>query len=85
MVYFVTAFDSVCHRCLHATLESFGLSEKGVQWLRSYHAEGTYRLQVADASSQEIGMKSGIPKGSGIGQLLFLMFANDLPSDLPSM
>ncbi len=71
---------SVNRMFLLAKLESFGLSEKFVRWIRSYLTGRTYRLHVADALSQEIRIKSGVSQGSVIGPLLFLLIVNDLPS-----
>ncbi len=54
--------------------------KKVVRWIRSYLTGRTYRVQMADALSQETRFKSGAPKGSVIGPLLFLLFVYDLPS-----
>ncbi len=77
---FAKALDSVYHRFLLAKLESFGLCDKVVRWMRSYLTGRSYRVQVADVLSQETRIKSGVPQESVIGPLLFLLFVNDLPS-----
>ncbi len=74
------AFGSATHMLLLAKLESFGLCEKVVRLIRSYMTGRNYRVQVADALSQETRIKSGAPQGSMIGPLPFLLFVNDLPS-----
>ncbi len=74
---FAKAFDSVNQRLLLAKLESFGLCENVIRWIRSYLTERTYKVQVADELSQWTRIKSGVPQGSMIGPLLFLLFVND--------
>ncbi len=54
---FAKAFDSINHRPLLAKLETFGQCEKVVRWIRSYLTERTYRVQVAEALSQETRIK----------------------------
>ncbi len=44
---FAKAFGSVIHRFLLAKLESFGLCDKAVRWIRPYQTGKTYRVQVA--------------------------------------
>ncbi len=76
-LYFAKAFDSVNHRFLLAKPELFGLCDKVVRWIRSHLTGRTNRVRVANALSQETRIKSGVPQGSVIGPLLFLLFVND--------
>ncbi len=60
---FADAFNSVNQKFLLAKLESFGLFDKVVRWIRSYLTGRTYRVQVADALSQQTRIKSGYLRG----------------------
>ncbi len=75
---FAKAFESVNLVFLLAKLESFGLCGKVGRWIKSNLTERTYKVQVA--LSQETKINSGLPQRSVIGPIIFLLFANDLPS-----
>ncbi len=60
---FAKAFDSVNHMSLLAKLELLGLCESVVRWVRSCLKGETYRMQVADALSQEPRIKIGVHRG----------------------
>ncbi len=70
---FAKAFASVNYRFLLAKLESFGLCEKVVRWIRTYLTGRTYKVQVTDAFSQETSFKSRVREGSVIEPGLFLL------------
>ncbi len=61
-------------------LETFGLCDQVVQWIRSNLTGRPYRVQVADTLSQETRIESGVHQESAIAPLLFLLFIRDLPS-----
>ncbi len=79
-LYFAKEFDSVNHGFLLAKLESFGLCDIVVRWIRSYLTGRTNRVQVDDALPQATRIKIGVPQGSVIGPRLLLLLVNDLQS-----
>ncbi len=81
---FAKAFASVNYRFLVAKLESFGLCEKVVRWIRFYLTGRTYKVQVANALSQETSIKSRVPQGSVIGPLLFLLLTTSQVTSMAS-
>ena len=75
------AFDSVSHRQLIAKLETTGLSPYLLNWIKSYLTD---RKQIdrgakwGGVSSQPLPVLSGVPHGSILGPLLFLVYINDI-------
>ena len=74
------AFDSVPHLPLLQKLRDIGLNQHILQWIASYLTNRQQYVVVGGASSESTPVLSGIPQGSVLGTLLFLIYINHVSS-----
>jgi hypothetical protein len=81
---FQKAFDTVPHNRLLQKLDAYGINEQTKGWIRNFLSNRRQQVGINEKTSGWKDVISGIPQGSVIGPILFVLYINDMPSTLTS-
>jgi hypothetical protein len=76
------AFDTINHQILLKKLDYYGIRGKALEWFKSYLNQRRQYVCYKDVHSSVQNVEYGVPQGSVLGPLLFILYSNDIPNSL---
>ena len=77
------AFDSVNHATLLDKLDRVNMSTSVINWFKSYLSKRSQSVNIEGNVSRALPLNTGVPQGSILGPLLFIIYTSDLPLCIP--
>ena len=78
------AFDTIDHDILLKKLSAICFSNHAIGWFKSYLSNRLFRVNLENCCSDPSNITCGVPQGSILGPLLFLIYVNDMPQAVKS-
>ena len=82
-IYLSKAFDTVDHSILLEKLNYYSATDNTLTWFQLYLSDRNRQFQVSGQLSSSKPLHCGVPQRSILASLLFLIYINDLPAELP--